>query len=73
MAATARVIWLRMRKVLARPWVGVRVCHLLLLLLASTQKPHPIIVHCLCLGHSPVLHCASLLRTGSPHIRLEYE
>ena len=23
----------RMRKVLARPWVGVRVCHLLLLLL----------------------------------------
>ena len=25
----------RMRKVLARPWVGVRVCHLLLLLLVS--------------------------------------
>ena len=26
----------RMRKVLARPWVGVRVCHLLLLLLTSS-------------------------------------
>ena len=25
----------RMRKVLARPWIGVRVCHLLLLLLVS--------------------------------------
>ena len=25
----------RMRKVLARPWVGVRVCHMLLLLLKS--------------------------------------
>ena len=27
----------RMRKVLARPWVGVRVCHLLLSLLSNFQ------------------------------------
>ena len=31
MAATARMIWRGMRKVLARPWVGVRVCLFLLL------------------------------------------
>ena len=28
----------RMRKVLARPWVGVRVCHLLLLLIDMTAE-----------------------------------
>ena len=30
----------RMRKVLARPWVGVRVCHLLLLLSLKTVAQH---------------------------------
>ena len=30
----------RMRKVLARPWVGVRVCHLLLLLLLLLLYKH---------------------------------
>ena len=34
----------RMRKVLARPWVGVRVCHLLLLLFNKNGLPYSILV-----------------------------
>ena len=39
MAATGVAV--RMRKVLARPWGGVRVCHLLLLLFANSRPLTP--------------------------------